>query len=200
SRIANCDMDRVPVTDKEYENNRIQKGDLLFARQSLVLEGAGKCCIVIDVQEPTVFESHLIRVRIDKSKANPYFVYYYFNSWVGRENMKTIVEQVAAAGIRGSDLVRLMIPFPDLPTQNRIVDVLMSIDEKIDLNRKINHHLEPGRSATESSPDIRRGSRLSRRRANLSDSWRLFSIWSTSGAISAENPSRIASVGTTVGK
>lgn len=161
SRIANCDMDRVPVTDKEYENNRIQKGDLLFARQSLVLEGAGKCCIVIDVQEPTVFESHLIRVRIDKSKANPYFVYYYFNSWVGRENMKTIVEQVAAAGIRGSDLVRLMIPFPDLPTQNRIVDVLMSIDEKIDLNRKINHHLA-AMSATDSSPDMRRGKRVSR--------------------------------------
>ncbi|MEG2623097.1 MAG: restriction endonuclease subunit S, partial [Clostridia bacterium] len=123
--------------------------------------GAGKCCIVIDVQEPTVFESHLIRVRIDKSKANPYFVYYYFNSWVGRENMKTIVEQVAAAGIRGSDLVRLMIPFPDLPTQNRIVDVLMSIDEKIDLNRKINHHLA-AMSATDSSPDMRRGKRVSR--------------------------------------
>lgn len=142
SRITNCEMDRVPVTEKEYESSKIQKDDLLFARQSLVLEGAGKCCIVVDVQEPTVFESHLIRVRVDKCKANPYFVYYYFNSWLGREHIKTIVEQVAAAGIRGSDLVRLKIPFPDLNIQNRIVDTLMSIDEKIELNEQINHHLE----------------------------------------------------------
>ena len=46
ARIADMDMDRVPVTDKEQENCNVQEGDLLFARQSLVFEGAGKCSIV----------------------------------------------------------------------------------------------------------------------------------------------------------
>lgn len=110
SRIGSINMDRVPVTDKELNNCGIEVGDLLFARQSLVLEGAGKCSIITVVDEPTVFESHLIRVRIDTSKANPYFLYYYFNSHHGKENIKTIVEQVAAAGIRGSDLIRLNVP------------------------------------------------------------------------------------------
>ena len=141
SRIGAISMSRVPVTEKELSNNCIKNGDILFARQSLALEGAGKCSIVIDVTEKTVFESHLIRARIDSSKANPYFVYYYFNSYVGKEHIKTIVEQVAAAGIRGSDLVRLKVPCPDLETQDRIAAILSALDEKIAINREINDNL-----------------------------------------------------------
>ena len=142
SRIGSISMARVPVTEKELSNNCIKKGDILFARQSLALEGAGKCAIVIDVTEETVFESHLIRARIDSSKANPYFVYYYFNSYAGKENIKTIVEQVAAAGIRGSDLIRLNVPCPDIETQNKIAAILSALDEKIAINRAINENLE----------------------------------------------------------
>ena len=141
SRIGAIDMDRVPVTDKEYNSCMIQEGDLLFARQSLVLEGAGKCSIVTEVTEPTVFESHLIRVKIDPAKANPYYVFYYFNSRHGRDTIATIVEQVAAAGIRGSDLVKLKIPCPSIEAQNRIAKMLSIIDEKIEQNNKINNNL-----------------------------------------------------------
>lgn len=141
SRIGNIEMDLVPVTDSERDNYAIQKDDLLFARQSLTLDGAGKCSIVTSVTEDTVFESHLIRARIDPHKANPYFLYYYFNSYAGKENIKTIVEQVAAAGIRGSDLIRLNIPLPSLDVQNRIVGLLDCIDRKIETNKKINDNL-----------------------------------------------------------
>lgn len=151
SRIGAISMSRVPVTEKELSNNCIKNGDILFARQSLALEGAGKCSIVIDVTEKTVFESHLIRARIDSSKANPYFVYYYFNSYVGKEHIKTIVEQVAAAGIRGSDLVRLKVPCPDLETQDRIAAILSALDEKIAINRAINEILEQQARAIYSS-------------------------------------------------
>ena len=81
NRIFSFPMERVPVTDKELSSSSIYEGDLLFARQSLVLEGAGKCCIVKEVNEPTVFESHLIRVRLDNSKVLPDYIYYYFNSY-----------------------------------------------------------------------------------------------------------------------
>ena len=141
SRIGAIEMERVPVTDKERDNCAIQEGDLLFARQSLVLDGAGKCSIVTKVTEDTVFESHLIRTRIDPHKANPYFLYYYFNSYIGRENIKTIVEQVAAAGIRGSDLVKLDVPCPSLEDQNRLVALLDRIDRKIELNSEISDNL-----------------------------------------------------------
>ena len=142
NRISKIAMDRVPVTDKEFSNCSIKAGDLLFARQSLVLDGAGKCSIVTEVTEDTVFESHLIRARIDGKKANPYFLYYYFNSHEGRENIKTIVEQVAAAGIRGSDLIKLWIPCPDIDIQNQVASILDAVDRKIELNCKVNDNLQ----------------------------------------------------------
>lgn len=140
--IQSVEMDRVPVTEREYEYSSIQENDLLFARQSLTLEGAGKCAIVTCVEEPTVFESHLIRLRIDKSKANPFYIFYYFKSNIGRNKIRSLVQQVAAAGIRGKELVELSIITPPLDYQNQIVDILKSLDDKIECNRRINDNLE----------------------------------------------------------
>ena len=142
SRIGNIEMERVPVTNKELENYCVQPNDLLFARQSLKLEGAGKCSIIVAVNEPTVFESHLIRVRIDESVANPVFVYYFFNSPFGHKYIMTIVEQVAAAGLRASDLVKLKVPCPNIEIQNKSAYLLKMIDDKIALNQQINKNLE----------------------------------------------------------
>ena len=140
--IRNCDMELVPITDKELASSSIIEEDLLFARQSLTLEGAGKCSIVGSVNDDTVFESHLIRVRINKKLANPYFIYYYFNSRYGKEQIKGLVQQVAAAGIRGKELINLMIKCPSLPTQQKIAKILSSLDDKIEVNRRINEQLE----------------------------------------------------------
>ena len=134
-------MDRVPVTDKELFASSIRTGDILFARQSLTLEGAGKCSIVTKVVEPTVFESHLIRVRVNPEKADPFYIYYYFNSFEGRNKVKSIVEQVAAAGIRDSDLVKLEISLPDISTQRIIANFLNKIDFAIEVNNAINKNL-----------------------------------------------------------
>ena len=135
-------MELVPITDKELASSSIIEEDLLFARQSLTLEGAGKCSIVGSVNDDTVFESHLIRVRINKKLANPYFIYYYFNSRYGKEQIKGLVQQVAAAGIRGKELINLMIKCPSLPTQQKIANILSSLDDKIEVNRRINEQLE----------------------------------------------------------
>lgn len=140
--ICDIEMDRVPVTDKELLSSNVEVNDLLFARQSLTLEGAGKCSIVKEVKEPTVFESHLIRLRINSNLADPWYVYYYFNSYYGKHSIQNIVNQVAAAGIKGSDLVKLEIPLPSLEEQKRISSVLFNYDEKISANKKICCNLE----------------------------------------------------------
>ena len=139
--IRGIEMPRVPVTDSELKLSAIEKGDLLFARQSLTLEGAGKCSLVREVTEPTVFESHIIRCRVNKNLVLPEYLYYYFKSRLGRHKIECIVEQVAAAGIRGKDLIRIEIPIPDMHTQRSIVDCLSTLDEKIHYNSLINDNL-----------------------------------------------------------
>ncbi len=132
-RIYDIPMELVPLKDSEKEKAKVEKGDLLFARQSLVLEGAGKCSIVMDVSDLTVFESHLIRVRLKKS-ANPMFYYYYFRSPLSP--VKTIVSQCAQAGIRGSELQELDVVYPNIETQNKIAQILSKYDDLIENNQK----------------------------------------------------------------
>ncbi len=140
-RINNCPMDRVPLSDNE-QHFLLRPGDLLFARQSLVLEGAGRCVLFQGDEEDATFESHIIRVRLDPARAHSPFYYYWFRSPEGRDRIRSIVTQVAAAGIRGSDLSRLAIPAPPLPTQMAISSILGALDDRIDLNRRMNETLE----------------------------------------------------------
>lgn len=132
-RIYNIPMELVPLKDSEKISAKVEKGDLLFARQSLVLEGAGKCIIVMEVSPLTVFESHLIRVRLIED-ANPMFYYYYFRSPLSP--IKTIVSQCAQAGIRGSDLQELHVLYPPKYIQDRIAAYLSTYDNLIENNQK----------------------------------------------------------------
>lgn len=140
--IDNIQMDRVPLTETE-KNSLLKPKDLLFARQSLIRSGAGQCSIFMDDAEDVCFESHIIRCRLHKDKANPLFYFYLFKSNYGREIMDPIIEQGAgASGIRGSDLSKLQVPYVELDKQNFIAEQLYDLDRKIQLNTQINQILE----------------------------------------------------------
>ena len=100
-RLRNVHMKRVEITEREMHRINVVKGDLLFARRSLVAEGAGKCSVVLEIDEPTSFESSIIRARPDPTKADSLFLYYYFNSPPGLHALDSIRRQVAVAGITG---------------------------------------------------------------------------------------------------
>jgi type I restriction enzyme S subunit len=133
-RIGSIDMELVPMNDSELENMLVGEGELLFARQSLVLSGAGKCSLVVSAFEPTTFESHIIRVRLKKELANPAFYLYYFKSPIC--GIKSIVIQGVQAGIRGNDLNTLPVHLPPIDVQDKIAEVLSKYDDLIENNRR----------------------------------------------------------------
>ena len=140
--IDNLDMDRVPLSEKE-KVSLLESGDLLFARQSLVREGAGQCSIFLADEEEVCFESHIIRCRIDTKKANPLFLFYYFKSSIGKSHIDCFVEQGAgAAGIRGSDLLKVKVPNINVSVQNKMAEILFAMDKKLSNNNKTNQTLE----------------------------------------------------------
>lgn len=134
NRIGNIETELVQLNEKEKEEMTLQKNDLLFARQSLVFTGAGKCSIMLDLEDVVSFESHIIRVRLNPEIANPVFFYYYFS--LPYNSVKTIVQQCAQAGIRGSDLEKIKVPCPHIEIQNQIADVLSAYDDLIDANNR----------------------------------------------------------------
>lgn len=140
--IVDIPMEFVDLSRKEKETSLLEKHDLLFARQSLVFEGAGKCSIYLGDNEKVCFEGHLIRARLNKQKANPEFYYYFFSSSYGKRFLRTIVEQAVVAGIRGSDLNELEIPYAPKTQQDGAVKLLSCLDRKIENLRRQNETLE----------------------------------------------------------
>lgn len=141
-RLRGIDMKRVELSESEIDRFGLAVGDLIFARRSLTAEGAGKCSIVLDVKGDTAFESSIIRARINHDLADPLFLFYFFSSPSGHHQLDTIRRQVAVAGITGSDLSKLHVPTPSIDEQRAIASVLGALDDKIELNRRMNETLE----------------------------------------------------------
>ena len=141
-RLRDASMKRVELSETERAKFCLHEGDLLFARRSLVAEGAGKCSVVLETIEPTAFESSIIRARPNNARADSLFLFYYFNSPIGLHGLDSIRRQVAVAGITGSDLVRLAIQLPPISHQRAIAYILGTLDDKIELNRRMNVTLE----------------------------------------------------------
>ncbi len=140
-KIADVEMELVELTASEKERFLVREGDLVFARRSLVAEGAGKCSLVVGTVERT-FESSIIQARPDPRKTVSEFLYYFFQSNTGKNQLGSILRQVAVAGITGTDLMNLEIPVPSLQEQRAIARTLSVIDSKIDLNERLNKTLE----------------------------------------------------------
>lgn len=136
NRIGNQPMSLIRMSDAEMDKSNLVDGDLLFGRRSLVEEGAGKCSMVFKPTGPLTFESSIIRVRLDKSVADPEFFFNYFRSSIGRSRIRAIVGGAAVKGIRGSDLKLIKVHLPSLANQIAIRQIVAVYDDLIATNQR----------------------------------------------------------------
>lgn len=134
--ISSQEMRRLSLSKDEIEKYIVNNDDLLFARRSLIESGAGKVSIIKNPDEDTVFESSIIRVRLDKSLCIPHFYYYWLSSPNGRATISSIVCGTNVKGIRGSDLKNIDIPYPNMDIQRKIVSILYYYDTLIENNQR----------------------------------------------------------------
>ena len=123
--------ERIEVSARELDRYALTPNDLLFGRRSLVLEGAGRCVRVGTLRQPTVFESSVLRTTIDPRKVDPQFVFEWFRSPDGQQQIKRIVTFTTVSGVSGSDVARLEVPLPSLAVQGNIAERLSRLLEAI---------------------------------------------------------------------
>jgi type I restriction enzyme S subunit len=124
-------IDRVEATKREIGQWGLKEGDLLFARRSIVQEGSGRCTRIGNIKEPHLFESSMIRVRLDPRKALPKYTHFAFDSRPLRAQTLATTKTVTISGIDGSQLKSLYMPLPPISEQEAIADHLEASAERI---------------------------------------------------------------------
>ena len=127
-----------PINEKDYEKNKLEIGDIVVARTGATTGITETIKHNVDA----VFASYLIRFRINKEFANPFYVGYVLKSSLWKEYVSSIVGGSAQPGANAKQFSDFFFKLPDLPTQTAIAEILSSLDDKIELNNKINQELE----------------------------------------------------------
>lgn len=78
-----------------------------------------------------------IAVIIDENIALKQYLFYYFQ----KHNLRYLDSGSAQSQITIADLKNIVLPIPPLEIQSKIVEILSSFDDKIELNNKINENL-----------------------------------------------------------
>ncbi len=104
----------------------------------VVARGVGGTGDVKIAKEDCYLTNLSIAVNINTTICNPYYLYYKYLL----KNLKYLDSGSAQSQITIDDLKRLQIKLPSLDYQNRIVTVLKTLDDKIEVNRRINDNLE----------------------------------------------------------
>lgn len=121
-------------SDSVKDKYILRPGDILFARTGAT---TGKSYLIKDCPE-AVFASYLIRI-VTKEKIGCVFLYLVFNSFIYWRQIKQQMGGSAQGGVNASLLSNLKIPLPSLSEQNKIAEILSSVDEEI---KKVVAHKE----------------------------------------------------------
>ncbi|HTW90572.1 MAG TPA: restriction endonuclease subunit S [bacterium] len=139
--VCDAQRDLLDLTPQELDRLEVVKDDLLFCRTSLVAAGVGHCAIVGELSRRTTFASNLIRVRLDSESTAPRYWFYHFRSPAGQEQLLSIARGTSVTTITGPDIAALRVAAPDVARQRTIARILGALDDKIELNRKMNETL-----------------------------------------------------------
>jgi len=125
------------ITKAELSKYKLEIGDVLFARIGAT---TGKTCY-IDRSNSGVFGSYLIRFR-PVTKLITKFLYFYTQSEIYWNQVNKKKEGQLKKGLNMVTLGSLLFPLPMVSEQQKIVDVLSTVDNKLELERNEKARLE----------------------------------------------------------
>ena len=123
----------------EMKRFQVRKDDLIISCSGTV----GKVSIIRDDDPKGIISQALLLLRVDTNKILPLYLKYFFSS---RNGYNTIVSRSSGSvqvNIAKRNVIEhISFRLPQIGTQRKIVEILSSIDEKIEENERINNNLE----------------------------------------------------------
>jgi type I restriction enzyme, S subunit len=119
--------------------NLARPGDVIFTQRGTL----GQVALVPDKPyERYLISQSQMKLTVDSKKADPLFLYYVFRT---PEQQRYIQSHAIQTGVPHTNLGilrRTLVPVPPLAQQTTIARILGSLDDRIELNQRINETLE----------------------------------------------------------
>ncbi len=125
-------------THERLKRSQIEENDILFSMAGMFL---GKTGIATAEVVPANTNQAVAIIRVDDTKANYEYVYYYLNQKSVIHTINTTSAQSAQPNINLKQIGKIKINLPDRKKQDQIVSLLSAIDLKISNNVEINDNL-----------------------------------------------------------
>lgn len=132
---------RYYIDEKKFNNMKrfqVKKDDLLISCSGTV----GKVTIIKEEDPKGIISQALLILRADTNKVLPLYLKYFFSS---REGYNAIVSRSSGSvqvNIAKRNIIeQIPIRLPQIKVQKKIVEILSSIDEKIEINKRVNNNL-----------------------------------------------------------
>src|SRR5690554_6925282 len=132
----------VNLKQGELERFDVKFGDVLLTSSSETPNELAMSSVALRDYPNTVYSGFSKRLRPITHLTNPQYMRYWFRSRQFRDYIDSTVSMTTRANLNMAILSAIKIDLPDLNTQKAIANILSSLDDKIELNNKMNKNLE----------------------------------------------------------
>ena len=127
------------VDDANASNYLLEPNDIVFARTG---NSTGRTYFYDGSEGKLVYAGFLIKFSLDDKKVNPRILKYYTHSKPYYDWVHSFDTGGTRGNINAKTFGNLPIVLPSRKTQDGIVEIMKSFDDKIECNRRINDNLE----------------------------------------------------------
>ncbi|WP_305812928.1 restriction endonuclease subunit S [Photobacterium leiognathi] len=130
-------VDTVDLEYEEFSKYQLEYGDILFNRTNSI-DLVGKTG-VFTLKGNYVFASYLVRLKVNKEIADPFFLNYFMNFDGTKLRLRSLATKaVSQANINPTQLKKLLrVPLFPLPEQRKIAQILSTWDRGIATTEKL---------------------------------------------------------------
>lgn len=127
------------VDEKLYKlwmKDEIQRGDILITSEAPFGQ-----ILYWNSDEKIVLSQRVFGLRLNNNIDSRY-IYFFMTTNEFQKELDARSTGTTVVGLRQPELMKCKVRIPPLPTQQKIAQILSSLDDKIELNNKINANLE----------------------------------------------------------
>lgn len=133
-KIDFSEMPKIRVSKEVYQQYKLELGDFLFARSGTI----GRYGIYNkEIYPKAIFASYIIKFKFNENLINNSYLGYFYESSYCTNQLKAITQGSSNININANNIKNLKICLPNLKEQEKIAEILSTVDEQIDNTEKL---------------------------------------------------------------